>query len=640
MLKFPEMPYARPDIEAAKQFLADAAARLDAAESFEAADAVFVEVDRRSAELDTMFTLSHIRHDINTEDKFYDAEVEYADAVLPELEEYVDRWNRSLVGSKWRPQLEEKYCSIAFLNKEIDMHTFSPEIVPELQKENALCTEYSKLLASAQIEFDGGVYTLSQMTPFKQSSDDAKRLAAWMNLEQALESGELVTGTITGKVKGGLTVMTNGIRAFLPGSLVDTRPVKDTTPFEGKTLEFKVIKLDRKRNNVVVSRRAVVEASMGEERAKLLSTLKEGSVVKGIVKNITDYGAFVDLGGIDGLLHITDLAWRRVRHPSEVVTVGQEIEAKVLKFDQDKCRVSLGLKQLGEDPWVGIARRYPQGTRLFGKVTNITDYGAFVEIETGIEGLVHVSEMDWTNKNVDPKKIVQLGEEVEVMVLDIDEDRRRISLGMKQCKANPWEEFNQSFKKGDKVTGQVKSITDFGVFIGLPGGIDGLVHLSDLSWNEQGEDAVRKYKKGDDVEAIVLGIDTDRERISLGIKQLSGDPFSDFAGTHERNTIVKGTVKSVDAKGAVIDLGNDTEGYLRASEIAAERVEDATTQLAVGQEVEALITSVDRKNRSIQLSIKAKDAAEARKALDRVNSDASAGTTNLGALLKAKLEQK
>ena len=324
------------------------------------------------------------------------------------------------------------------------------------------------------------------------SRDKAKRLAAWMNLEKALESGELVTGTITGKVKGGLTVMTNGIRAFLPGSLVDTRPVKDTTPFEGKTLEFKVIKLDRKRNNVVVSRRAVVEASMGEERAKLLSTLQEGAVVKGIVKNITDYGAFVDLGGIDGLLHITDLAWRRVRHPSEVVQVGQEIEAKVLKFDQEKCRVSLGLKQLGEDPWIGIARRYPQGTRLFGKVTNITDYGAFVEIETGIEGLVHVSEMDWTNKNVDPKKIVELGEEVEVMVLDIDEDRRRISLGMKQCKANPWEEFNQSFKKGDKVKGQVKSITDFGVFIGLPGGIDGLVHLSDLSWNEQGEDAVRK----------------------------------------------------------------------------------------------------------------------------------------------------
>lgn len=474
------------------------------------------------------------------------------------------------------------------------------------------------------------------------SRDKAKRLAAWMNLEQALESGELVTGTVTGKVKGGLTVMTNGIRAFLPGSLVDTRPVKDTTPYEGKTFEFKVIKLDRKRNNVVVSRRAVVEANMGEERAKLLETLKEGAIVKGIVKNITDYGAFVDLGGIDGLLHITDLAWRRVRHPSEVVAVGQELEAKVLKFDQDKNRVSLGLKQLGEDPWIGISRRYPQGTRLFGKVTNITDYGAFVEIEAGIEGLVHVSEMDWTNKNVDPRKVVTLGEEVEVMVLDIDEERRRISLGMKQCKANPWEEFAQTHKKGDKVSGLIKSITDFGVFIGLPGGIDGLVHLSDLSWNESGEEAVRKYKKGDELEAVVLAIDTDRERISLGIKQMGGDPFSNFTSTHEKGALVKGTVKSVEAKGAVIDLGDDVEGYLRASEIAAERVEDATTRLSVGDEVEALITNIDRKARSIQLSIKAKDAAEARDALDRLNADAAAatGTTNLGALLKAKLEQK
>lgn len=474
------------------------------------------------------------------------------------------------------------------------------------------------------------------------SRDKAKRLAAWMNLEQALESGELVTGTVTGKVKGGLTVMTNGIRAFLPGSLVDTRPVKDTTPYEGKTFEFKVLKLDRKRNNVVVSRRAVVEANMGEERAKLLETLKEGAIVKGIVKNITDYGAFVDLGGIDGLLHITDLAWRRVRHPSEVVQVGQELEAKVLKFDQDKNRVSLGLKQLGEDPWVGIARRYPQGTRLFGKVTNITDYGAFVEVEAGIEGLVHVSEMDWTNKNVDPRKVVTLGDEVEVMVLDIDEERRRISLGMKQCKPNPWEDFAQSHKKGDKVSGQIKSITDFGVFIGLPGGIDGLVHLSDLSWNESGEEAVRKYKKGDELEAVVLAIDTERERISLGIKQMGGDPFSNFASTHDKNTLVKGTVKSVDAKGAVIDLGNDVEGYLRAAEISADRVEDATTRLAAGDEVEALITNIDRKNRSIQLSIRAKDAAEARDALDRLNADATAasGTTNLGALLKAKLEQR
>ena len=474
------------------------------------------------------------------------------------------------------------------------------------------------------------------------SRDKAKRLAAWMNLESALESGELVTGTVTGKVKGGLTVMTNGIRAFLPGSHVDTRPVKDTTPYEGNTYEFKVIKLDRKRNNVVVSRRAVVEANMGEERAKLLETLQEGAIVKGIVKNITDYGAFVDLGGIDGLLHITDLAWRRVRHPSEVVQVGQELEAKVLKFDREKNRVSLGLKQLGEDPWIGIARRYPQSTRLFGKVTNITDYGAFVEVEAGIEGLVHVSEMDWTNKNVDPRKVVTLGEEVEVMVLDIDEERRRISLGMKQCKANPWEEFAQSHKKGDKVSGQIKSITDFGVFIGLPGGIDGLVHLSDLSWNESGEDAVRKFKKGDELEAVVLAIDTDRERISLGIKQMGGDPFGNFASTHDKGTLVKGTVKSVDPKGAVIDLGDDVEGYLRASEISADRVEDATTRLSEGEEVEAVIVSMDRKNRSIQLSIKAKDAAEAREALDRLNADADAasGTTNLGALLKAKLEQK
>lgn len=472
------------------------------------------------------------------------------------------------------------------------------------------------------------------------SRDKAKRLAAWMSLEKALESGELVTGTVTGKVKGGLTVMTNGIRAFLPGSLVDTRPVKDTTPFEGKTMEFKVIKLDRKRNNVVVSRRAVVESTMGEERAKLLEALQEGAIVKGVVKNITDYGAFVDLGGIDGLLHITDLAWRRVRHPSEVVTVGQEIEAKVLKFDQEKNRVSLGLKQLGEDPWIGIARRYPQGTRLFGKVTNITDYGAFVEIETGIEGLVHVSEMDWTNKNIDPKKVVTLGDEVEVMILEIDEERRRISLGMKQCKVNPWEEFNQTHKKGDKVSGQIKSITDFGVFIGLPGGIDGLVHLSDLSWNEQGEEAVRSYKKGDEVQAVVLAIDTERERVSLGIKQLSGDPFSNYIASHEKGSIVNGTVKAVDAKGATIDLGSETEGYLRASEISAERIEDATAALKEGDAVQAVIISVDRKNRSIQLSIKAKDAAEAREALDRVNSDAAAGTTNLGALLKAKLEKK
>ncbi len=471
------------------------------------------------------------------------------------------------------------------------------------------------------------------------SRDKAKRLAAWMNLEKALETGELVTGTVTGKVKGGLTVMTNGIRAFLPGSLVDTRPVKDTTPYEGKTMEFKVIKLDRKRNNVVLSRRAVVEASMGEERAKLLETLKEGAIVKGIVKNITDYGAFVDLGGIDGLLHITDLAWRRVRHPSEVLEQGQEITAKVLKFDQEKNRVSLGIKQLGEDPWIGIARRYPQGTRLFGKFTNITDYGAFVEIEAGIEGLVHVSEMDWTNKNVDPKKVVQLGEEVEVMVLEIDEERRRISLGMKQCKPNPWEEFAATHQKGDTVKGQIKSITDFGVFIGLEGGIDGLVHLSDLSWTEPGEEAVRKYKKGEELEAVVLSIDVERERISLGVKQMSGDPFNNFCSTHEKGSVVTGKVKSVEAKGAVIDLGNDTEGYLRASEIGPDRVEDARNVLKEGDEVTAAITNIDRKARSIQLSIRAKDQAETREAMAKMEEDAQAGTTNLGALLRAKLEQ-
>ncbi|WP_017523187.1 30S ribosomal protein S1 [Pusillimonas noertemannii] len=473
------------------------------------------------------------------------------------------------------------------------------------------------------------------------SRDRAKRLSAWLQLEQALESGELVNGTITGKVKGGLTVMTNGIRAFLPGSLVDLRPVKDTTPYEGKTLEFKVIKLDRKRNNVVLSRRAVLEASMGEEREKLLETLHEGAVVKGVVKNITDYGAFVDLGGIDGLLHITDMAWRRVRHPSEVLQVGQEIEAKVLKFDQEKSRVSLGVKQLGEDPWVGLARRYPQGTRLFGKVTNLTDYGAFVEVEAGIEGLVHVSEMDWTNKNVDPRKVVTLGEEVEVMVLEIDEDRRRISLGMKQCRANPWEEFSINFKRGDKVRGAIKSITDFGVFVGLPGGIDGLVHLSDLSWTDTGEEAVRNFKKGDEIDAVVLGIDTDKERISLGIKQLEGDPFNNFVSTYDKGAVVPGTIKSVEPKGAVVTLSVDVEGYLRASEISAGRVEDATTVLKEGANVEAMIINVDRKTRSIQLSIKARDNAETADTLQRMSeASASSGTTNLGALLKAKLDQQ
>ncbi|CAJ0722876.1 MAG: 30S ribosomal protein S1 [Ralstonia sp.] len=472
------------------------------------------------------------------------------------------------------------------------------------------------------------------------SRDKAKRLASWLNLEKALESGEIISGTVTGKVKGGLTVMVNGIRAFLPGSLVDVRPIKDTTPYEGKTLEFKVIKLDRKRNNVVLSRRAVVEATLGEERQKLMETLKEGAIVNGIVKNITDYGAFVDLGGIDGLLHITDLAWRRVRHPSEVLSVGQEITAKILKFDQEKNRVSLGVKQLGEDPWVGISRRYPQGTRLFGKVTNLTDYGAFVEIEAGIEGLVHVSEMDWTNKNVAPSKVVQLGDEVEVMVLDIDEDKRRISLGMKQCKANPWDDFARNHKKGDKLAGQIKSITDFGVFIGLPGGIDGLVHLSDLSWQETGEEAVRKYKKGDEVEAVVLAIDVDKERISLGIKQLSGDPFNNFVSTNDKGSIVQVTIKTVDPKGAVVQLADDVEGYLRASEISSDRVEDARNVLKEGETMTAMIVNIDRKSRNINVSIKAKDSADQQEAMQKFSADTgAAGTTNLGALLKAKLNE-
>ena len=472
------------------------------------------------------------------------------------------------------------------------------------------------------------------------SRDKAKRLAAWLDLERALDDAAIVSGVVTGKVKGGLTVMINGIRAFLPGSLVDLRPLKDTTPFEGKQLEFKVIKLDRKRNNVVVSRRAVLEATAGEERQKLLETLREGATVKGIVKNITDYGAFVDLGGIDGLLHITDLAWRRVKHPTEVVNVGDEVTAKVLKFDTEKNRVSLGLKQLGEDPWVGISRRYPQSTRLFGKVTNLTDYGAFVEIESGIEGLVHVSEMDWTNKNVHPSKVVQLGDEVEVMILEIDEDRRRISLGMKQCMPNPWDEFGINHRKGDRVRGAIKSITDFGVFIGLPGGIDGLVHLSDLSWNLPGAEAVRNFKKGDDLEAVVLSIDIERERISLGVKQIEGDPFNSFVAMNDKGAVVSGTVKTVDAKGAIVTLAGDIEGYLRASEISRERVEDARTLLKDGDAITPMIINVDRKNRTINLSIKAKDMAEETEAIAKLQSDSAAatGSTNLGALLKARLD--
>jgi small subunit ribosomal protein S1 len=476
----------------------------------------------------------------------------------------------------------------------------------------------------------------------KLSRDRAKRLAAWLDLEAAMNEGRVVSGLVQGKVKGGLTVLVGGLRAFLPGSLVDMRPVKDTTPFEGKEMEFKVIKIDRKRNNVVVSRRAVLEETMGADREALLESLKEGSIVKGVVKNITDYGAFVDLGGIDGLLHITDMAWRRVKHPSEVVHVGQELEAKILRYDTEKNRVSLGLKQLGDDPWVGIARRYPPGTRMFGKVANLTDYGAFVEIEEGIEGLVHVSEMDWTNKNVSPSKMVALGDEVEVMVLDIDEDKRRISLGMKQCKSNPWEDFSMNHKKGDKVSGAIKSITDFGVFIGLPGGIDGLVHLSDLSWSVPGEEAVRNFRKGQDVEAVVLGIDLERERISLGIKQLEGDPLTSFASGHEKGSVVKGKIKTVEAKGATVQLDGEMEGYLRASEVSRDRVEDMRSHFKEGDEIEAMIINVDRKNRVINLSIKAKDMTEQEAAMKKMaaESAASTGSTNLGALLKAKLDNK
>jgi small subunit ribosomal protein S1 len=468
----------------------------------------------------------------------------------------------------------------------------------------------------------------------------AKMLEAWDEIERIFEEGRTVTGRVTGRVKGGLTVNVMGLRAFLPGSLVDIRPVRDTTPFEGQELEFKIIKVDRKRNNIVVSRRAVLEEQMGSERERILESLEEGAVVQGVVKNITDYGAFVDLGGIDGLLHITDLAWRRVRHPSEVISVGDEVTVKVLKFDREKMRVSLGMKQLGDDPWVGIARRYPAGTRLFGKVTNLTDYGAFVEIEPGIEGLVHVSEMDWTNKNIHPTKVVQVGDEVEVMVLEIDEERRRISLGIKQCKPNPWEEFAHNHQKGDKVRGQIKSITDFGVFVGLEGGIDGLVHLSDLSWTEPGEVAVRRYKKGDEVEAVVLGIDVERERISLGIKQLEGDPFTNYIAMNPKGTVVKGKVKSVEPKGAVIQLDDEVEGYLRASEFAIHRVDDLTQELKEGDEIEAVITNVDRKNRSIQLSVKAKEQAEQDEAMNRIAAEQPAAPATLGDLIKAKLNEQ
>jgi small subunit ribosomal protein S1 len=466
------------------------------------------------------------------------------------------------------------------------------------------------------------------------SREKAKRARTWTRLEKAFEAGEIVSGIITGRVKGGFTVEIDNVRAFLPGSLVDVRPVRDPSYLEGKALEFKVIKLDQKRNNVVVSRRAVVEQEYSAERNALLDNLQEGSVVKGVVKNLTDYGAFVDLGGIDGLLHITDMAWKRVKHPSEVVKVGDEIEVRILKFDRERSRVSLGLKQLGADPWSAISRRYPPNTRLFGKVTNIADYGCFVEIEEGVEGLVHVSEMDWTNKNVNPAKVVHVGQEVEVMVLDIDEERRRISLGLKQCKTNPWKEFAENYNRGDKVAGQIKSITDFGIFIGLPGGIDGLVHLSDISWDVPGEEAVRNFQKGQQLEAMVLTIDPERERISLGIKQLAKDPFSSYLADHPKGSIVKGVVKEVDAKGAVIDLGNGVEGHLRASELSRDRVEDARAILKVGEEVEAKFTGVDRKGRTIALSIKAKEAHEEAEAVQSYKTTETSSGTSLGDLLK------
>jgi small subunit ribosomal protein S1 len=468
------------------------------------------------------------------------------------------------------------------------------------------------------------------------SREKAKRARTWERLETAFEKSEVVTGLINGRVKGGFTVEIDFVRAFLPGSLVDVRPVRDPSYLEGKTLEFKIIKLDQKRNNVVVSRRAVVEQEYSAERSELLEKLQEGAVVRGVVKNLTDYGAFVDLGGIDGLLHITDMAWKRVKHPSEVVNVGDEIDVRILKFDRERQRVSLGLKQLGADPWQNIGRRYPSGTRLFGKVTNIADYGCFVEIEEGVEGLVHVSEMDWTNKNVNPSKVVHIGEEVEVMVLDIDEERRRISLGIKQCKPNPWREFADNYNRGDRVSGQIRSITDFGLFIGLAGGIDGLVHLSDLSWDVPGEEAVRGYQKGQTVEAIVVAIDPERERISLSVKQLAKDPFSNWIAEHPKGSIVRGIVREVEAKGAVVDLGGGIDGYLRASELSRDRVEDARALLKVGDEVEAKFTAVDRKVRTIALSIKAKDMAEEQEAMQAYRSDATTGTS-LGDLLKEQI---
>jgi small subunit ribosomal protein S1 len=554
-------------------------------------------------------------------------------------ESFAELFEQSLVGSQMRPGaiITGKVVQVGNDVVVINAGLKSEGVIPVEQFLN----ENGEIEVAVGDEVDVALEMVEDgFGATRLSREKAKRSESWTRLERASEAGETVVGRIIDKVKGGFTVDLKDIRAFLPGSLVDVRPVRDPSYLEGKDLEFKVIKLDRKRNNVVVSRRAVVESEGSEEREALLEGLQEGQVVKGIVKNLTDYGAFVDLGGIDGLLHITDMAWKRVKHPSEVVNVGDEIEVKVLKFDRERTRVSLGLKQLGEDPWEDITRRYPVGTRMFGKVTNLTDYGCFVEIEEGVEGLVHVSEMDWTNKNIHPSKVVQMGDEVEVMVLDIDAERRRISLGMKQCQENPWDAFSGTHNKGDKVAGKIKSITDFGIFIGLDGGIDGLIHLSDIAWNVPGEEAVRNYAKGDEVEAVILAIDPERERISLGIKQMEKDPFSNYVAEHRKGSVVKGIVREVDAKGAIIDLEEGVEGYLRASELSRDRVEDARSLLKAGDEVEAKFMGVDRKNRTITLSVKAKDSEEEAEAMQDYNRAAAAANPTLGDLLKEQMENK
>ncbi len=554
-------------------------------------------------------------------------------------ESFAELFEQSLVGSQMRPGaiITGKVVQVGNDVVVINAGLKSEGVIPVEQFLN----ENGEIEVQVGDEVDVALEMVEDgFGATRLSREKAKRSESWTRLERASEAGETVVGRIVDKVKGGFTVDLKDIRAFLPGSLVDVRPVRDPSYLEGKDLEFKVIKLDRKRNNVVVSRRAVVESEGSEEREALLDGLQEGQVVKGIVKNLTDYGAFVDLGGIDGLLHITDMAWKRVKHPSEVVNVGDEIDVKVLKFDRERTRVSLGLKQLGEDPWEDITRRYPVGTRMFGKVTNLTDYGCFVEIEEGVEGLVHVSEMDWTNKNIHPSKVVQVGDEVEVMVLDIDAERRRISLGMKQCQENPWDAFSATHNKGDKVSGKIKSITDFGIFIGLEGSIDGLIHLSDIAWNVPGEEAVRNYAKGDEVEAVILAIDPERERISLGIKQMEKDPFSNYVAEHRKGSVVKGIVREVDAKGAIIDLEEGVEGYLRASELSRDRVEDARTLLKAGDEIEAKFMGVDRKNRTISLSVKAKDSEEEAEAMQDYNRAAAAANPTLGDLLKEQMENK